>query len=217
MRAIKILLVDDHKMFREGVISIIQGNPDFEVIGQAGNGKEALEFIKASSEPPKVVLMDINMPVMDGLACTTHLLKEHPGVNVIILTMVKQDVHIKRMLKAGAMGYILKSSDRNELFHAIKQVSKDEPYFSPSVSNEVMQQMMQLKKRPVDYGEILTTREKEVLDLIVKDLSNHEIACKLKVSIRTVESHKQNLLSKTCTNNVAGLVVFAIKNSLIEL
>ena len=216
--AIPVFIVDDHQVVREGILSLIRENQRFQVVGEAGNGKEALTLIEELQEKPRVVLMDINMPVMDGITCTENLHKIYAGqIKVLVLSMVKQSIHIRKMLQAGASGYILKNCDKVELYQAIEAVNQDQTYFSQDVSNEVMNEMVKAKSANHTPAVVLSKREKEVLNLIVKDMSNQEIADKLHISIRTVESHKQNLISKTATNNVAGLVVFAIKNKLVQI
>jgi DNA-binding NarL/FixJ family response regulator len=215
---IKLFIVDDHQLVREGIISLVKEIEEyFEFIGEAENGKDALLKLDNLEELPDIILMDINMPKMNGIECTAKLSSEYPDIKVIALSMIKQSAHIRKMLKAGAVGYILKDCDKEELKEALLAVDKGKAYFSPAVSQEVMHQFTRINKEPIDREVLLSPREKEVLDLIVKDLSNQEIADQLHISIRTVETHKQNLLRKTGTNSVAGLVVFAIRNNLVEL
>lgn len=214
---IRIFVVDDHQLVRDGLLSLIgELDHSIEIVGSASNGKHALGQIEELEVKPDVVLVDINMPVMNGIEFTTELTKRYPDINVIALTMVKQSIHIKQMLKAGAVGYLLKDCDKSELEKAIKSVSEGKPYFAEEVSREVMLQMA--GKTGQEYAsDALTPREKEVLALIVKDMSNQQIADALHISVRTVDSHKQNLLGKTGANSMAGLVVYAIKNDLVDL
>lgn len=215
---IKIFIVDDHNIVREGFKSIIQEYSDrFSFIGEASNGQEVLSTLEQFSDKPDIILMDVNMPEMNGIECTAQLRKLYPDIKVLALTMVKQSGHIKNMLQAGAVGYVLKDCDKEELTKAIEIVQNGGTYFSPAVSHEVMIAMTRIKKEVSKEAQKLTKRELEILGLIVKDMSNHEIADKLNISPRTVDTHKQNLLGKTHTNSVAGLVVFAIKNNLIDL
>lgn len=215
---IRIFIVDDHQLVREGLVSIItELQEDFELLGTAGNGIEAINVIKDLPTIPDVVLMDINMPRMNGMECTAKLKKMFPDIKVIALTMHNQGLHIKQMLKEGVHGYVLKDCDKNELSEAILEVAAGQTYFSRGVANEVMMQYSQLKKQ-MNKGNIasLSPREKEVLAKILKDKSNKEIAGELHISVRTVETHKQNLIAKTGANSIAGLVVFALKNNLLE-
>ncbi|MEM7374329.1 MAG: response regulator transcription factor [Bacteroidota bacterium] len=215
---IQVFVVDDHPVVREGILSLIQESQNIQILGEAGNGQSAIQQIETSSIKPDVVLMDINMPVMDGIHCTSYLNKTYKGqIKVLVLTVVKQSLHIRKMLQAGAMGYILKNCDKQELYHAIEQVHLGQSYFSQAVSTVVMNDMVKTGTSIPPKGLELSKREKEVLNLIVQDLTNQEIANRLYISKRTVESHKQNLMSKAGTNNIAGLVVFAIKNKLVDI
>lgn len=217
-KPIQIFIVDDHQLVREGLVSIVtEFNEDFELLGAAGNGIEAINVIGELPFKPEVVLMDINMPRMNGMECTKKLKQLFPKIKVIALTMHNQGLHIKQMLKEGVHGYVLKDCDKNELKEAILEVAEGGTYFSKGVANEVMMQFSQLRKElnRKDVS-ILSPREKEVLALILKDKSNKEIADELCISVRTVETHKQNLISKTGSNSVAGLVVFALKNNLLD-
>lgn len=217
MNKVTIFIVDDHKLVREGFMSIINDFEEFELVGEASNGDMALEKISSLDKKPDVVLMDINMPQMNGAECTRKLHKQYPEIKVIALTMMNQNAHIKSMLRSGAVGYILKDCDQNELKRAILTVAEGNTYFSQSVSQQVMNELT-IGHRKVEAAQsLLTDREKEVLKLIVKDLSNKEIAEALHISTRTVDTHKQNLLNKTGTNSTAGLVVFAIKNELVNV
>lgn len=217
MNSVTVFIVDDHRLVREGFISIINDFKEFELIGEAENGQSALDKIATLTKLPDVILMDINMPKMNGVECTQKLIGKYPDVKIIALTMMNQSTHIKSMLKSGAVGYILKDCDQDELREAIQTVAEGNTYFSQSVSQQVMNELTLSKKQVKNAHELLSEREKEVLRLIVKDLSNKEIADQLYISVRTVDTHKQNLLSKTGTNSTAGLVVFAIKNELVNV
>lgn len=213
MSKIGVFIVDDHQLVREGLVSIIhEFNTDFQLVGTAGDGVQAINEIRSLEKRPDVVLMDINMPKMNGVECTKVMTSDFPQSKVIALTMFNQAVHIKEMLRHGVAGYVLKDCDKHELKEAILTVSKGENYFSKSVTNTVMMQYTQLKKDEKKELVQLSPREKEVLRHILKDMSNQQIAEKLHISVRTVETHKQNLISKTGTNSVAGLVVYALKN-----
>lgn len=218
METAKIFIVDDHQLVRDGFVAILKEHSDeFQLLGEANNGLALLHDLKNMDTLPDIILMDINMPVMNGVEATKQLKKEFSEIKVIALTMMKQSTHIKQMLKAGAMGYILKDCDKSELLTAIHTVASGKTYFSQSVTQEVMLELTRIKKEALKTNKALSKREMEVLNLIVQDMSNQQIADKLNISPRTVDTHKQNILSKTGTNSVAGVVVYAIKNNLVDL
>lgn len=218
MKTIRVMVVDDHKLIREGIISLIlELDENILLWGEAENGMKAISLLEKKEDKPDVILMDVNMPDMNGIECTEEISKRYPDIKVLSLSMMKQGVHIQKMLKAGAAGYILKDCDKDELKEAIYSVYEGNPFFSAAVSDEVMKHLTKLKKTKQAETTPLSPREKEVLQLIVKDLTNQQIADRLHISIRTVETHKQNLLRKTGANSVAGLVVFAITNNVVEL
>ena len=213
----KILLVDDHKLIRDAIKTYFEGNKEFEVAGEAGNGQEALLLLKDLAVD--VVMIDISMPVMDGITCAKKIKEEYPDIRILALTMMKDHQFIKQMLNAGALGYILKNSSEEEIKKALRSVYNGEPYYTPEVAESVMQNMIKggpkrNHKLVVDIP--LTEREKEVLHLIIKEYSNQEIADELFISPRTVDAHKRNLLEKTGSKNVAGLVLYAIEKNLFE-
>jgi len=217
MEKINVLVVDDHKIVRDGILSLLQDEPDILVISQAENGKDALEKIPKVS--PHLVLIDISMPVMNGIDCAREITKKYPEIKVLALTMLNELEHIKNMLSAGAMGYLLKNSGKEELVTAIKTVIAGQNYFSTEVKDMIMMEMVKKKSSP---GKIigekvpLTSRELDVLELILKEFTNQEIAAKLFISVRTVDAHRRNLLEKTGARNTAGLVKFALENHLFD-
>lgn len=216
MGKIKLFIVDDHKMIREGLKSFLAEQVDFEIVAEAENGIDCLNQLEAIK--PDVVLTDLNMPEMDGLELTKNIKEKYPDIKVIALTMMGESQHIKQMLSDGAMGYLLKDCSEEELIKAIKNVYNDGTYYSPEVTNIILNNIRKIK--PVASKVVaempLTEREKEVLYLILKEKSNKEIADDLFVSVRTVDAHKRNLLDKTGSKNVAGLVLYAIDRKLFE-
>jgi len=214
MSKISVFIVDDHQLVREGFKAILSNlSPTVEVSGEAINGRHLIEQLSAGIAAPDIVLMDVNMPEMNGIKTTEILSREYPCIQVVALSMIKQSIHIKQMLKMGARGYILKESNQQELLRAIQTVYQGDTYYSAEVSQQVMRH---LAKETSPSSEKLSCRELEVLSLIAKDLSNREIADSLFISPRTVDAHKQNILRKTGVKSVAGLVVFAIKHNLVE-
>jgi len=213
MKTTKLLLVDDHKMVREGLKSVLE-KENFHIVAQANNGAEALNILRVSSVD--VVLSDINMPKMDGVELMKNIKKEFPDQKVIALTMLGESQHIKQMLKAGASGYLLKNSSVKEIKKAIEEVINNQIYYSPEVTQIIMDNLTGKKQSKMAMEVPLSSREMEVLHLIVKEQTNQEIADKLFISSRTVDAHKRNLLEKTGSKNVAGLVIYAMEKRLFD-
>lgn len=208
------MLVDDHKIIRDGLKLYFEDSEVYDVVAEADNGSSALEILKDQSFD--LVITDISMPVMDGITFTQKLKESYPTQKVMALTMLGENQHIKHMLSAGVNGYILKNSDRDEIMHAIDVIINGENYYSGEVTKIIMDGMAG-KKQTVNRLTLetpLTPREKEVLELIVKEFSNQEISDKLFISIRTVDAHKRNLLEKTGCKNIAGLVVYAMEHNI---
>ncbi|MEX0722177.1 MAG: response regulator transcription factor [Balneolaceae bacterium] len=215
MANLKILVVDDHNIVRDGVKSLIEDEPGYEIVGEAANGKEAVEL--CNNNKVDVVIMDITMPEMDGIEATEIIKKSHPDTKILALTMLIEDQHIRKMIKAGASGYILKSSGKHELLEAIDAINNDKHYFSEGATHAILQEMVNpvVKKSNSSQVANLTDREIEVLKYIVDEYTNQEIADKLFISVRTVDAHRRNLLQKTGAKNTAGLVKHALKNKLL--
>ncbi len=209
----KIIIVDDHKLIREGIAQYLENDPSFSLVGEASEGIEALEFLE--SNEVDLVLTDISMPHMDGIDLTKKITEKYPDILVVGLTITNDNNHIKKLMNAGAKGYILKNCSASELKKAINTVVEGNTYYSPEVTETVMNSLMK-KKTSISVDMPLTSREKEVLELIVKECSNQEIADKLFIGLRTVDAHKRNLLEKTGAKNIAGLVVYAINNNLVD-
>lgn len=213
MEKIRIIIVDDHHLFRNGLRLLIETLPEFEIAGEASNGREFLEIIKYT--PADVVLMDINMPDTDGIEATRNGLKLRPGLHVIALSMYGEEDYYYKMTEAGAKGFLLKDSDISEVREAILTVYKGGNYFSQELLHNVIQK---IKHRETETKVAnLSKREKEILLKICEGLSNQEIAEALFISKRTVDKHRANLLGKTNSRNTASLILYAIKNKLIEI
>lgn len=218
MKPIKLMLVDDHKVIRDGIKSYFDNSPEYKVIAEAQNGKVALKVLQ-NNKDIDIVITDITMRLMDGITLTKEIKKQFPQIGIIAMTMLNDNKTIKSMLNAGASGYLLKENGEKELKEAILKVFEGETYYSPAVAQVIMENLIQSnKKRNSSYGiEItLSEREIEILKLIVEQYSNKEIAEKLHISARTVDAHKRNLLDKTGSKNIAGLVMYAVNNHLIE-
>jgi DNA-binding NarL/FixJ family response regulator len=201
MSKIRILLADDHPLIRAGFKSLLGKNERFEIVGEAENGKELLEY--ASTLLPDIVLSDISMPLINGLDALEQLVDLHPSIKFILLTMHEEREYILRALKVGASGYLLKSIERFELERAIITVYEGGKYFSPMVTNILADAVA--KPEVIDHADI-TPREKEVLELVAKGNSTKQVADILGISVRTVESHRINMLKKMKVSNTAELI-----------
>ncbi|MDQ0973454.1 two-component system response regulator NreC [Neobacillus niacini] len=212
---IKILLVDDHAVVRSGLKMLLNTNPEMEVIGEASEGNEGIK--KALKLKPNVVIMDLSMPHgKDGLSATGELKKQMPEVNILILTMHDDEEYLFRAVQAGASGCILKSAPHDELMSAIESVANGNAYLHPAATKRLMEEYLgSLKTGTNDTYNLLSDREKEVLTLIAKGYSNKEIAEQLVISVKTVETHKGNLMEKLQMKTRPELVEFAVKKGLL--
>lgn len=218
MNKIKILIVDDHPMIRHGIKSLLSDEPMLNVAAEANNGKEAVELV--GKENFDLIIMDIKMPEMTGIEATEAILAKHDNVKVLAMSMYDEQRYIVKMLQAGALGYILKNTGKQELLNAIHTVMDGESYFSQEVSSIMMSQFMSRKSSSfADLAKpdiTLTKRETEIIRLISEELTNAEIADKLGISPRTVDTHRRNLLQKLDVKNTAGLVKYAIQHNILE-
>jgi len=213
MEKTRIVIADDHQLFRNGLKILLAAFPEFEVVGEASNGEEFLSFIKNTAAD--VVLMDINMPEMDGIEATKRAMRLYNNMNIIALSMYGEEEYYNKMIDAGAKGFLLKNSDIAEVKEAILTVKKGGSYFSQELLRCVSHKIKshEHENRQV----ILSRREKEILLKICEGHSNQEIAQSLFISKRTVDKHRANLLGKTNSKNTASLILFTIKNKLIEI
>lgn len=211
---IRIVLVDDHPLVLEGIIARLEDEPSLDVVGSANDGAQALTLI--AEVQPDVVLMDISMPVMNGFEATERLRAEQPNVRVLILSMHESREYILKLIQCGAAGYVLKDVSSNELITAIKTVYSGATYFSAGASHSLFSQTdFQLSGQPSESREVLTSREQEVLRLLAQGASNKAMARQLDISVRTVETHRQNIKTKLDIQTAAGLTRYAIEHNLI--
>ncbi len=217
MPKINILLADDHKIVRDGIISLLSDEKEFNIVAEAENGIQVLNILK--QERIDIIIMDISMPEMNGIECTKKIKQIYPEIHVLILSMYNEEQYINEVFKSGASGYILKNSGKEELIKAIKTIFSGKPYYSPEVTQTYIQSLVKPDNKKSDIENVineLSSREIEVLELIVNEFSNQEIAEKLSISIRTVDAHRRNLLNKIGVKNTAGLVKFAISNNIFK-
>ena len=213
MDKIRIIIADDHQLFRNGLKILLNSFPDFEVTGEASNGEEFVNILKTTKA--EIALMDINMPEMDGIEATRRGLKINPEINIIALSMYGEEEYYYKMIDAGARGFLLKDSNINEVREAILTVIRGGSYFSQELLYNVIQK---IKHREHEIKTAnLSKREKEILVKICEGLSNQQIADALFISKRTVDKHRANLLGKTNSKNTASLILYSIRNKLIEI
>ncbi|PYI87332.1 MAG: DNA-binding response regulator [Verrucomicrobia bacterium] len=217
MQKITVLLADDHTVVRQGLRAILEAEEDVEVIGEAETGRQAVQMTKKML--PDVVVMDIAMPLLNGLEATRQIAKEVPSTKVMILSSYSDDEYVRQLTDAGAAGYLVKQTAANDLLNAIREAKKGNAFFSPSISKRLLEQYRQafLKGEPIKKsGELLTSREMETLQLIAEGKANKQIAAELCISIKTVEKHRQQVMNKLNIHDIAGLTRYAIAKGIIE-
>ncbi|HSU18180.1 MAG TPA: response regulator transcription factor [Acidobacteriaceae bacterium] len=214
--ALRILLADDHTIMRNGLRLLLERQPDFSVIGEASNGHEAVEL--ADLKAPDIVIMDVAMPMMNGIEATARITAASPKIAVVILSMHSDESYVLRALKAGARGYLLKDSAEGDLIGAVRAVAANKAFFSPAVSKVLAEDYLrQMQQRGVeDSYDLLTARERELLQLIAEGRSTKDIAALLNLSPYTVETHRGNLMSKLNVHSVPELILYAVRKRIIS-
>lgn len=211
---INLLIADDHRMMIDGICAMLRDEPDFEVVATTSNGLETLQELE--KKQVHVVLLDVNMPVMDGVETCKQIKKLHPLVKVLALTMYDEGGMIAAMIRNGAQGYVLKNTGKAKLLKAIREIYNGSTYFPDDIKEKLLIDMMGAKKSGSLPIPKLTRREKDIIRLIVEECTTQEIADRLFISVKTVESHRKNLLQKLNARNTAGLVRIAIENKLLD-
>ena len=209
MKPIRVLLADDHTLVRAGLKSLLSLMPGIEVVAEAADGREAVEL--AATHHPDIVLMDINMPELNGLDAAERITREHEAVRVIILSMFGNEQYVEQALRSGASGYLLKDADARELELAIKAVRKGDTYLSPAAARHATALAMRAPS-----SDPLTARQREILQLIAEGASTKDIAQKLDLSVRTVETHRPQIMDRLQIREIAGLVRYAIRIGLVR-
>ncbi|MDW4510922.1 response regulator transcription factor [Priestia megaterium] len=209
---IKILIADDHHVVRKGLVFFLQTQPDLEIVGEASNGEEALKL--AISLEPHIVLMDLSMPVLDGIEATKELKKQAPHIQVMILTSFSDQDHVIPALEAGASGYQLKESDPDELVAAIRKLMNGENQLHPKVTTHLLTRLTKSSEKKVNFIDHLTKREKDVLKEIAKGKSNKEIGASLHITEKTVKTHVSNILSKLGVQDRTQAALYAVQHGI---
>jgi DNA-binding NarL/FixJ family response regulator len=219
MTNLRVLVADDHEVIRHGLISLINSRPDWEVCGEAANGRVAVD--KAKETKPDIAILDVGMPVLNGLEATKQILRDNPRVKVLILTITDADWAFRCALDAGARGFILKSDGARDLIAAVEALQYDHTFFTSRVSNLVisgyLENLYGPKKRNNTLPPALNRREQEVLQLLAEGLRSKEVACALGISTKTADTHRGNLMRKLNVHSVAQLVLFAVRNGVIQV
>ena len=216
MKKLRILLADDHVVMRKGLRALLERQSNLEIVGESENGRETIDL--AASLIPDVVVMDVGMPVLNGIEATKTIVAQNPQISVVILSMHVDESYVMRALKAGARGYLLKDSAPADLMSAIRAVSQKKSFFSPKVSHILAEDYVRVLKQKgaVDSYDLLTTREREILQLIAEGSSNKEIAAALNISPYTVETHRSHILEKLNLHNPAELILYAVRKGIIR-
>ncbi|MBZ5608220.1 MAG: response regulator transcription factor [Acidobacteriia bacterium] len=215
MKPIRILLADDHNVIRRGLRLLLESQPGFSVVGEAADGRQAVE--QAGILKPDVVVLDIAMPNLSGTEAAQRIVELLPGTAIVILSMHSDEGYVLRALKAGAKAYLVKDSAESDLIDAIKAVSEGKAFFSPEISKMLVEDYIrEIRSRGVnDSYELLTAREREVLHLLAEGKSNKDVAALLKLSLFTVETHRRNLQEKLNLHSLAELILYAVRKGLI--
>lgn len=212
----RILLADDHGVVRQGLRAVLARDASLEVIGESGDGREAVRL--ADALQPHVVIMDISMPQLNGIEAAKQIVKANSRIHIIILSMHSDETYLLRALQAGVKGYLLKESAEEDLIRAVRMVAQGRPFFSPAVTSALLADYMRdMQRRNLqDSYDLLTEREKEVLQLLAEGKSNKEAATVLDLSTNTVETHRTNLMQKLGLHNIAEIVLYAVRKKIIQ-
>lgn len=213
--AIRILIADDHGIVRQGLRSVLSRDPNFEIVGEAADGRETVAL--AGKLSPHVVIVDIAMPELNGIEAASQIGKDHPEIRIIILSMHSDETYVIRALNAGAKGYLLKDSAEVDVVRAVHAVYRGKPFFSPEIAQVLLEDYVRSlqQKHLQDSYELLTEREKQVLNLLAHGKSNKEVAASLDLSINTVETHRNSLMKKLNLHNTAEIVLYAVRKKIV--
>jgi two-component system, NarL family, response regulator NreC len=216
MKKVRIILADDHTVMRAGLRTLLERQPGLEVVGEAEDGRQTVEL--ACAHVPDVVVMDIAMPILNGVEATRRLIRQQPTISVVILSMYSDESYVMRALEAGARAYLLKDSAVTDLIRAIEAVSQGKSFFSPKISRILAEEYVRAlrQKGVADSYELLTPREREILQLLAEGKTNKEVATSLNISVYTAETHRGNILQKLNLHSSAELVLYAVRKGIIS-
>lgn len=215
MEKAKIIIADDHTMFLQGIVSLLENEENISILGKASNGKEVLKIIETDTSLPDVLLLDISMPEMDGIELTKIIKQQFPPVKILIISTHSNIQMIAKLIRMGVEGYLLKNAEKEELLHAVYTIHKGGNYFCKEVEDKNDDNNSKIKSETSQITE-LSSREKEILILIAQEFTGNEIAEKTFISLNTVNTHRRNLISKLNVKNTAGLVKYAIEYGLLD-
>lgn len=218
MAVFRILVADDHEVVRKGLVSLLQAQPEWQVVGEAGEGREAVE--KAQQLKPDVVILDIGMPNLNGLEATRQILKFNPQARILILTLHDSDQVVREVLNAGARGFLLKSDAARDLVAAVEALRRDKTYFTSKVAAMVLEGYLKggTPGTPITPGRNrLTPREREIVQLLAEGKSTKEVAVALGLSVKTAETHRSNIMRKLQLHSVSDLVLYAVRNNIVHV
>ena len=214
--ALRIVVADDHEIVRQGIRALLQGHPGWEVCGEAANGREAVE--KTTQLKPDIVILDIGMPSLNGLDATRQILHDDPQAKVLILTMHESEQVVREVLEAGARGYLLKSDAGRDLTAAVEALQRNKTFFTSKVAEMVLENFRKGKSRTeAPVKEVLTAREREVVQLLAEGKSTKEVAVVLGLSVKTAETHRSNVMRKLGIHSVSELVLYAVRNNIVQV
>jgi two-component system, NarL family, response regulator NreC len=216
VRKLRLLLADDHTVMRSGLRALLERQSHFEIVGEAENGRDAVSL--SASLLPDVIIMDVGMPALNGIEATKALLRQSPSTGVVILSMHSDETYVLRSLKAGARAYLLKDSAASDLLAAIEAVSQGKSFFSSGIRHLLAEDYIRVlrQKGAVDSYELLTMREREILQLLAEGKANKEVAAALNISPYTVETHRSNILEKLDLHSTADLILYAVRKGIIH-
>jgi DNA-binding NarL/FixJ family response regulator len=217
VRKLRLVVADDHSLMRRGICDLLESEPGWEVVAEAGNGREAVEAVAKAK--PDVLIIDLAMPELNGLTATREILRFFPKTEVVLLTMHNTDQAIREVLESGARGYVLKSDAEQDLITAVKAVAAGKPFFTPNVAEVVLKGYLFRGANTETKENLseLTTRERQVVQLLVEGKGNKDVAVAMRVSVKTVESHRSNINRKLSIRSTSDLVRYALRNGIVEL